>query len=115
MKYRIDISSVAEAEADSAFLRLTQVTSTDRASQWQSGLLQAIESLALMPKRCPIAKENENFSQEIRQLLYGRGHNLYRILFTILDGQEVSTIRILHIRHGSQQTIGDNPQESEET
>jgi plasmid stabilization system protein ParE len=86
MKYRIEISSVAEAEADSAFLRLSQFNSPDKASQWYSGLLQAIESLCQMPKRCPLARENEHFSQEIRQLLYGRGLNLYRVLFTILEG-----------------------------
>ncbi|KAM3103602.1 hypothetical protein ACKFKF_00915 [Phormidesmis sp. 146-12] len=32
MKYRIEISSLAEAEADSAFLRLSQVTDPRRAS-----------------------------------------------------------------------------------
>ncbi len=111
MKYRLEISSVAESEADSAFLRLSQVTSPTKASQWYSGLLQAIESLTQMPKRCPLARENEYFSQEIRQLLYGRGHSSYRLLFTILEGQNVSTVRILHIRHASQQIVGEEPEE----
>ncbi|WP_449418170.1 type II toxin-antitoxin system RelE/ParE family toxin [Phormidium nigroviride] len=111
MKYRVEISSVAEAEADSAFLYLSQLTSLIKATQWYAGLLQAIESLASMPKRCPLARENEYFSQEIRQLLYGRGRNSYRILFTIVDGQDISTIRILHIRHASQLTIGEEPEE----
>lgn len=115
MKYRIEISSVAEAEADSVFLRLSQVTSPAKASQWYSGLLKAIESLSQMPKRCPLARENEYFSQEIRQLLYGRGRNSYRVLFTILEGQDMSTIRILHIRHASQQTIGEDPEEPDAT
>ncbi|MEX0271988.1 type II toxin-antitoxin system RelE/ParE family toxin [Leptolyngbyaceae cyanobacterium UHCC 1019] len=115
MKYRIDISSVAESEADKAFLRLSQLTSPTKASQWYSGLLQAIESLSQMPKRCPLARENEYFSQEIRQLLYGRGRNSYRILFTILDGQETSTVRILHIRYGSQQTLGKEPEAPNDT
>jgi len=109
MKYCIEISSVAEAEADSAFLRLSQATSPARASQWYSGLLQAIESLSQMPKRCPLARENEYFSQEIRQLLYGKGRNSYRILFTVLEGQNMSTVRILHIRHVTQQTLGEDP------
>ena len=109
MKYRIEISSVAEAETDSAFLQLSQATSLTRASQWYSGLLQAIESLSQMPKRCPLARENEYFSQEIRQLLYGKGRNSYRILFTVLEGQDVSTVRILHIRHATQQTLGKDP------
>jgi len=30
MKYRVEISSVAEAEADTAFLRLSQLTSPAR-------------------------------------------------------------------------------------
>lgn len=64
---------MAEAEADGAFLRLSQVTSPTQASQWYSGLLQAIESLSRSPKRCSLARENRYFSQEIRQLLYGRG------------------------------------------
>ncbi len=115
MKYRIDISSMAEAEADSAFLRLSQATSPAKASQWYSGLLQAIESLSQMPKRCPLARENQYFSQEIRQLIYGRGRNSYRLLFMILEGQNISTIRILHIRHASQQTIGEDPDDSETT
>lgn len=110
MKYRIEISSVAEAEADQAFLRLSQVTSPSQASRWYSGLLQAIESLSEMPRRCPLARENQYFSQEIRQLLYGRGRNSYRVLFTILEGQDVATVRVLHIRHASQQTIGEEPE-----
>lgn len=115
MKYHIEISSAAEAEADSTFLRLSQVTSLVKARQWYSGLLQAIESLSQMPKRCPLARENEYFSQEVRQLLYGRGRNSYRVLFTILEEQNVSTIRILHIRHASQQTIGEDPEETDAT
>jgi plasmid stabilization system protein ParE len=115
MKYRIEISSVAEAEADGAFLRLSQITSPSKASKWYSGLLQAIESLVQMPKRCSLARENEYFSQEIRQLVYGRGRNSYRVLFTILEGQEVSTVRILHIRHAAQQTLGEDPENPKAT
>jgi len=105
MTYRVEISSVAEAEADSVFLRLSQIMSLSQASQWHSGLLKAIESLSTMPKRCPLAKENEYFSQEIRQLLYGQRRNLYRILFTVLE--EASIVRILHVRHSSQSAIGE--------
>ncbi len=49
MKYRLEISSVAEAEVDSIFLRLSQVTSAMKVSQWYAGLLEAIESLLQMP------------------------------------------------------------------
>lgn len=115
MRYLIEISSVAEAEADSAFLRISQVTSPEQASRWYAGLLKAIESLSQMPKRCSLARENDYFTQEIRQLVYGRGRNSYRILFTIIEGDEISTVRILHIRHAAQQTLGESPEESGET
>ena len=110
MNYRIEISSIAEAEADSAFLQLSQISSSVKASQWYAGLLEAIASLSQMPKRCPLARENNHFSQELRQLLYGRGRNSYRVIFTILEGQDISTVRILHIRHAYQQTIGEEPE-----
>lgn len=105
--YRVEISSVAESEADRAFLQFSQRTSPETAKQWYGGLLNAIASLEKMPKRCAIARENPKFSQEIRQLLYGRGRNTYRILFTVLETIDSSTIRILHIRHAYQQTIGE--------
>ncbi|MEA5619635.1 type II toxin-antitoxin system RelE/ParE family toxin [Cronbergia sp. UHCC 0137] len=115
MKYRIEISSTAEAEADKAFLQLSQITSPEKATQWYAGLLRLIESLSQMPKRCSLARENDYFSQEMRQIIYGKGRNAYRIIFTILEGKEVSTVRILHIRHAAQQTIGEAPDESDAT
>ena len=115
MKYRIEISSVAEAEADSAFLIFSQIASSAKASQWYAGLLQAIDSLSEMPKRCPLAREDRYFSQEVRQLLYGRGRNSYRVLFTILEAKNLSAVRILHIRHASGQTIGEEPNNPDAT
>lgn len=55
MKYYIKISSVAEAEADAAFLRISQITSPQTASQWYARLLTAIDSLITMPRRYSLA------------------------------------------------------------
>ncbi len=115
MKYLIDISSVAEAEIDTILLGLSQLASPAQASQWYLGLLEAIESLSQMPNRCALARENKNFSLEIRQLIYGRGRNLYRVLFTVLDGENASTVRILHIRHGLQRAVGEESDETTST
>lgn len=75
MTYRIDFSSVAKAEADAAFLSFSQFTTPDHAQEWYQGLIKAISSLQTMPNRCALARENAFFSQEIRQLLYGRGQH----------------------------------------
>ncbi|NEP76496.1 type II toxin-antitoxin system RelE/ParE family toxin [Okeania sp. SIO2G5] len=109
MVYRIDIASVAQAEAEQAFLGLSQMMTPTAAKRWYVGLLKSIESLAYMPRRCSFARENQHFSQEIRQLLYGKGRNTYRVLFTVLDDQDPVTVRILHIRHAAQQTLGEEP------
>ncbi|PZD71052.1 hypothetical protein C1752_08255 [Acaryochloris thomasi RCC1774] len=112
MNYEIELSSIAEAEADNAFLQISKFTSSDNAKRWYTGLLKAIESLSTMPNRCPLARENEYFSQEIRQLLYGRGRNSYRVIFTVLES--TPAVRILHIRHASQQVTGTQPESGEE-
>ncbi len=110
MMYQIDLSSVAEAEADRAFLNLSQATSIEQAKIWYDGLLLAIRSLSTMPRRCSLARESDNFSGELRQLLYGRGRNCHRIIFSIIETDTVSFVRILHVRHAAQQKIGEEPQ-----
>lgn len=107
MKYRIDLSSVAKAEADAAFLSFSQYATTEQSQRWYQGLIKAIDSLKTMPRRCAVARENDFFSQEIRQLVYGKGKHKYRILFAVLDSSSNPSVRILHIRNASQQTIGE--------
>ena len=67
--------------------------------------MQAIESLSTFPRRCSIAPENGLFAHEIRQLLYGRGTSVYRVLFTITG----DTVSVLHIRHSAQNMLEPLP------
>jgi plasmid stabilization system protein ParE len=64
-------------------------------------MMDAIESLASHPQRCPLAPETPFFTEEIRQLLYGRGRCVHRILFTIKDDSVV----VLHVRHGARKHL----------
>ncbi|MEM9091131.1 MAG: type II toxin-antitoxin system RelE/ParE family toxin [Cyanobacteria bacterium P01_F01_bin.53] len=107
MTYRIDLSSTAKAEADAAFLRFAKFTEPERAQNWYQELMTAIASLQNMPRRCSLAPENSFFTQEIRQLIYGKGKSTYRIIFTVLDDQPVKTVRILHIRNATQRPVGE--------
>ncbi len=59
MTYRIDFSSVAKAEADAAFLNLSQFTKAERAQIWYQGLINAIVSLQEMPRRYDICTVQE--------------------------------------------------------
>ncbi|HZT35044.1 MAG TPA: type II toxin-antitoxin system RelE/ParE family toxin, partial [Nitrososphaera sp.] len=71
--------------------------------RWFLRLREAIDSLAEMPKRCPLAPENASVPFEMRQLLYGRKPHLYRILFTIED----EVVYVLRIRHGRRRHLDE--------
>ena len=70
--------------------------------EWFDGLCDAIESLAGFPSRCALAPEPALRRKGIRQLLYGEGRSIYRILYHV-KGEDV---QILTIRHGHLRPIG---------
>jgi len=62
-----------------------------QAQQWARELRTAVfKQLGIVPKAFPLAPENDEFSEEIRQMIVGR----YRVLFTI-RGRKV---HVLHVR-----------------
>ena len=80
MKYRIIIEPVAAKAIGEAYDWIAE-RAPNAASRWFSGLERAIHSLAEMPQRSPVAPENDQFEEEIRQLLYGRRAHRYRVLW----------------------------------
>ena len=110
MEYQVDLSDVAEAELDAAYLSFSQ-RSLDAAWRWYTGARAAANTLSMFPRRCPLARENDDFpNHEVRQLLYGKGRNAYRILFIIFE--EDAAVRIIHFRHGAQQSQRQAQEES---
>jgi len=100
MAFRVEMSPEALAEIEQAFLWLHD-EAPNAARRWYNGLIDALHSLADQPRRCPLAPEDNAFDDEIRQLLYGRRHNRFRILFTVHG----KTVRILHVRHGARRYL----------
>ena len=98
MAYRVRLTPEAEADIEELY-RWSIARSPLRGAGWFNGMMDAIESLASRPQRCPLAPETPFFKEEIRQLLYGRG--IHRILFTIKDGSVV----VLHVRHGARKRL----------
>jgi hypothetical protein len=47
------------------------------------------------------AVESEIFSEEVRQLLYGKSKNIYRVLFAIRD----TTVYVLYVRHSARSPL----------
>jgi len=109
MEYQVDLSDIAEAEMDAAYLSFSQ-KSVDAAWHWYTGARAAANTLSRFPRRCPLARENDDFpNHEVRQLIYGKGRNAYRILFIIFE--EDAAVRVIRFRHGAQ---GSRQQAQEE-
>ncbi len=77
-------------------------TSAARAARWRSGLLRIVENLETDPNRYGAADEADDLGVDLRQLLYGRRRNVYRVLFTIDD----QTVNVLRVRHATQDQVG---------
>ena len=59
-KFRVVIQPPASAEMEQAFLWIAE-QNPEAAAKWFHGLEAAIQGLATMPERCPVAPENERF------------------------------------------------------
>ena len=100
MPHSINIFPRAMADIRAAVAWRSQ-RSPSSASRLHAGLLAAVRSLASNPERCPLADEATDLGLDLRELLYGRGRNVYRILFTI-DGE---TVNVLRVRHATQDRL----------
>jgi plasmid stabilization system protein ParE len=92
MKYRVEFTDQAHAEAEAAYLWIAK-HSPQNAATWFNSLIDAVATLEYFPERCSIAPESEDLGREIRQFLHGK----YRALFVIRE----EAVYILHIRHGA--------------
>jgi len=76
-------------------------TSPGAAARWRIGLLRIVEKLESDPNRYSGAEEGVDLDVDLRELLYGRRRNIWRVLFTI-EGQ---TVNVLRVRHAAQDRI----------
>jgi plasmid stabilization system protein ParE len=97
MTYRIEITERARDDADAAHAWMVENISEAHAEKWYQELFEQIETLIHHPARCPVAPESWKFSEEIRELTYGkrRQKHKYRILFAIHD-DVVSILSVYH-------------------
>jgi plasmid stabilization system protein ParE len=82
----------------SAFVRLPPCT-----GKWLIGLFEAILSLSELPASCPVIPEARDLGYPARDLLYGKGKGVYRIIFHIRE--EEQHVRVLRVWHASRDAI----------
>ncbi len=101
MNYRVRLSAKAERDVEGVLRWFDKQRAGAAASRWFAQLWAKIGTLEKQPLRCPLAAESTDLSIELRELLFGRRHGKYRILFLI----EGIRVQILHIRHAARDAI----------
>lgn len=80
MGFRVDITEPALADADDYVRFIRDVNKEPEAADaWFLGLVEAIFSLEESPERCPAIPEREEFSFEIRHLIYYSHRIVFRV------------------------------------
>lgn len=97
MAFQVEITPLAESGIDKAY-QWYRKQNPEFADRWFRGLMNAIATLQEKPLRCSLAIENEIFTEEVRQILYGKSKNVYRVLFVIRENK----VYVLYVRHSSQ-------------
>ncbi|MBD1891927.1 type II toxin-antitoxin system RelE/ParE family toxin [Coleofasciculus sp. FACHB-SPT9] len=100
MTFQVEITPIAEAQIEQAY-QWYRERNPEFADRWFRGLMNAIATLQEKPRRCALAVELEIFPEEVRQLLYGKAKNIYRVLFTIRE----TTVYVLYVRHSAQSPL----------
>jgi plasmid stabilization system protein ParE len=97
--YRVVVEPQALEEIADAYQWIAS-HSPAAAVRWFNGLTAARDSLRQYPARCPVVAGRNGSGSEIRQLLYGRRRNRYRMLFAVRG----DTVHILRVIHGARST-----------
>lgn len=93
-RYAVIFEESAQADVRASYDWGCRVWGKKEARRWVRELRTAVlKQGSIVPKGFPIAPEDEEFAEEIRQMIVGR----YRVLFTIRKGK----VHVLHIREAT--------------
>ena len=90
-RYAVVFEESAQANVRESYDWGCRAWGKQEAKQWVRQLRTAVsQQLAIVPKGFSLAPEDDEFSEEIRQMVVGR----YRVLFTIRERK----VHVLHVR-----------------
>ena len=90
-RYVVIFEESAQADVRESYDWGRRMWGKHEAQRWVRQLRTAVsEQLAVVPKAFPLAPEDDEFAEEIRQMIVGR----YRIVFTIKSRK----VHVLHVR-----------------
>jgi len=102
LAFQVDITEPALADAEEYVRFIREVgKQPEAAERWFRGLVRAIYSLEELPERCPVIPEQEDFSFEIRRLIYFS----HRIVFRV--ERDRNRVVVFRVYHGSRRVLAE--------
>jgi len=101
MKYTVIITDPARDQLLANARWWAENRSSEQAIRWYDGFCESLKSLADSPEKHQLARENEQFDDELHELYYGLSRRTHRAIFRI-DG---NIVRVLAVRHLAQDEI----------
>jgi toxin ParE1/3/4 len=98
MAYLVSITSRAGRDLAQLYGEIN-ADHSEAALKWYLGLKEAILSLEVQPKRCPVTRNRD----KLRHLLYGHNPHTYRVIYRVLE--DPKQVEVLHIRHGARRKL----------
>src|SRR5262245_47766258 len=82
------------------------------AAYWHARFMKKIQALEDNPEQWPLAADSEWLGPPLRQMVFGKRRNMYRILFTV----SAERVTVHHVRHAAQDWLqpGSSPEEEAE-
>jgi plasmid stabilization system protein ParE len=100
MIYQVRLQPAAVEDLDVAYQYAAQ-NAPSPAARWLEWFQTALQTLEHNPERCPLAPENARSSRILRQYMFGKRPNVFRVFYTI----EADTVWILRIRRAQRRTL----------
>jgi plasmid stabilization system protein ParE len=100
MAFGVKLLQFAVSDLNEAYLWVA-ARAPMTAVRWLERFQTSIESLAVNPERCQVARENRGCRFEVRELLFGKRPHVFRVLFTIREDD----VRVLRIRRAQRRSL----------
>jgi toxin ParE1/3/4 len=107
MTYSVEFSVRALLDLEVLYFD-KNVAESQAAARWFNGLQAAIDGLATLPNRCPLAPEAKGENRELRHLLYGKKPHIYQVIYEVDESRLM--VKIFHIRYGARQSLQTSEQ-----
>jgi plasmid stabilization system protein ParE len=100
MTYEVHLQPLAESDLEEAYLWAAKYA-PETADRWLTRFERAIGTLSEHPERCGFAPERNRLKRDLRQLLFGRKPNVFRVVFVI----EAQAVRVIRIRRAGRRAL----------